>query len=48
LIAQSELLPQLLEWRDQNGSNDSQLADAIAACSQSTDAKKPDVQPWKQ
>lgn len=48
LIASSDLLPQLLEWRDQNGSNDSQLADAIAACSQSTDVKKPDVQPWKQ
>lgn len=48
LIASSELLPELLEWRDHYGSNDSQLADAIAASSRSTDAEKPDVQPWKQ
>jgi HEAT repeat protein len=48
LVASSELLPQLLEWRDQYGSTDSQLADAIAACSRSTDAEKPDIQPWKQ
>lgn len=48
MVASSELLPQLLVWRDQHGVTDDQLADAIAACSPSMDAEKPDVQPWKQ
>ncbi len=47
MVASSELLPQLLLWRDQFGVTDSQLADAITACSRSTDAERPDVQPWK-